>query len=139
MALPQHQRKAHPRRQLHKHLRHFQASLGASQLVSLRPPRRRPRQHGRAPSGLRTAAFKNEDGSIAVIAISSSGSAINVNVKITGASELGTATVEAYVSDNNRNCEKVAGAASISADGTITGTVASRSVTTFFVPGQWTS
>ncbi|KAK3340802.1 glycoside hydrolase superfamily [Neurospora tetraspora] len=92
------------------------------------------------PGAVRVStAGRPADGSIAVIAISSSGSAINVNVKITGASELGTATVEAYVSDNNRNCEKVAGAASISADGTITGTVASRSVTTFFVPGQWTS
>ncbi|KAK0621379.1 glycoside hydrolase family 30 protein [Bombardia bombarda] len=82
-----------------------------------------------APSGLRTAAFKNVDGSIAVIAISSSGSAVTANIKIAGATP---ETVEAYVSDNSHNCEKTT--ASVAADGIISGSVASRSITTFFVP-----
>ncbi len=82
-----------------------------------------------APSGVRTAAFKNVDGSIAVIAISTGGSATNVNIKITGATP---ALVEAYVSDNTRNC--AATAATLAADGTISGSVAARSITTFFIP-----
>ncbi|KAK3692727.1 glycoside hydrolase superfamily, partial [Podospora appendiculata] len=82
-----------------------------------------------APSGVKTAAFKNVDGSIAVVAISSSASAVAVSIKISGATP---AAVEAYVSDNSHNCEKTA--ATLAADGTISGSVAGRSITTFFIP-----
>ncbi|KAK3322364.1 glycoside hydrolase superfamily [Apodospora peruviana] len=82
-----------------------------------------------APSGLRTAAFKNIDGSIAIMAISSSASAVSVSIKVSGATP---AAVEAYVSDNTHNCEKMM--ATLAADGTISGSVSSRSITTFFLP-----
>lgn len=82
-------------------------------------------------SGVKTAAFKNTDGSIAVVAISTGSSASNVNIKVSGATP---AAVVAYVSDNTHNCEKTT--ASVAADGTISGSVAGRSITTFFVvPG----
>lgn len=84
--------------------------------------------------GVKTAAFRNVDGSIAVVAISSGASAASVTIKITGAGAGAAApkTVEAYVSDNTHNCEKTA--ATVADDGTITGSVAGRSITTFFVP-----
>jgi O-glycosyl hydrolase len=82
------------------------------------------------PSGLKLAAFKNVDGSIAVVAISSGASAASVSIKISGATPT---AVEAYVSDNTHNCEKTAATV---ADGTISGSVAGRSITTFFVPAE---
>ena len=81
-----------------------------------------------APSGLRTAAFRNVDGSVAVIAISSSGSAINASIRLAGVTP---AAVVAYASDNSRNCQQTA--STLAADGTISGSVASRSITTFFI------
>lgn len=84
-------------------------------------------------SGLRTAAFRNEDGTIAVVAISSSGSATSVNIKISGSGVV-AAAVQAFVSDGSRNC--AATEATLAADGTISGSVAAWSITTFFIlPG----
>lgn len=80
-------------------------------------------------NGVRTAAFQNEDGTIAVVAISSGGSAANVNVKISGGAK--AAAVQAFVSDNTRNCASTP--ATLADDGTISGSVAARSITTFFV------
>ncbi len=80
-------------------------------------------------TGVKTAAFKNVDGSIAVVAISTGASASSVSIKISGATPK---AVEAYVSDNTHNCEKTT--ASVAEDGTISGSVAGRSITTFFVP-----
>jgi O-glycosyl hydrolase len=80
-------------------------------------------------NGLRTAAFRNEDGTIAVVAISSSGSAANVNVKLSGGEA--AAAVQAFVSDGTRNC--AATDATLASDGTISGSVAARSITTFFI------
>ena len=81
--------------------------------------------------GVKTAAFRNVDGSIAVVAISSGASAASVTIKISGAGAAAPKTVEAYVSDNTHNCEKTA--ATVADDRTITGSVAGRSITTFFV------
>ncbi|KAK4242583.1 putative glucosylceramidase 4 [Achaetomium macrosporum] len=80
-------------------------------------------------NGLRTAAFRNEDGTIAVVAISASGSAANVNVKISGGE--GAAAVQAFVSDGTRSC--AATDATLGQDGIISGSVAARSITTFFI------
>ncbi|KAK3357443.1 glycoside hydrolase superfamily [Lasiosphaeria hispida] len=87
-----------------------------------------------APSGVRTAAFKNVDGSLAVIAISTGSSAVTVSIKISGATPT---AVEAYVSDNTHNCEKTT--ASVATDGTISGSVPGRSITTFVIPGGGTA
>jgi O-glycosyl hydrolase len=84
-----------------------------------------------APGGLRVAAFRNEDGTIAVVAISSSGSAVNVSIRLSGGGVGGASAVRAYVSDNTRNCENTP--ASVGADGSITGSVAARSITTFYI------
>ncbi|KAL2145985.1 hypothetical protein VTI28DRAFT_5642 [Corynascus sepedonium] len=84
-------------------------------------------------NGLRTAAFENEDGTIAVIAISSGGSAVDVSVTISGGAK--PAAVQAFVSDATRNCESTP--ATVADDGTISGSVAARSITTFFIlPGS---
>ncbi|KAH8880400.1 glycoside hydrolase [Thozetella sp. PMI_491] len=80
-------------------------------------------------SGVKTAAFKNEDGSIAVIAVSTGTSASSVSIKISGATPK---AAEAYVSDNTHNCEKTT--ATVAEDGTISGSVPGRSIVTFFVP-----
>ncbi|GAB1320538.1 Cellulose hydrolase [Madurella fahalii] len=80
-------------------------------------------------SGVRTAAFRNEDGTIAVIAISTGGSASNVNVRISGGSP--PVAVQAFVSDGTRNCARTE--ATLAEDGTISGSVAARSITTFFI------
>ncbi len=80
-------------------------------------------------SGVRTAAFRNEDGTIAVIVISSSGSAATVSVKLSG--DVKASAVQAFVSDNTRNCASTA--ATLADDGTISGSVAARSITTFFI------
>ncbi|KAK3944720.1 glycoside hydrolase superfamily [Diplogelasinospora grovesii] len=88
------------------------------------------------PNGVKATAFKNTDGSVAVVVISSGGSATQVNIKIAGG-VAGTTTpkeASAYVSDNTRNCDKTT--ASVSADGMITGSVAARSITTFVVPAD---
>ncbi|KAK4190117.1 putative glucosylceramidase 4, partial [Podospora australis] len=83
-------------------------------------------------TGVRTAAFRNEDGTIAVIAISTGGSASNVNIKITGGAA--PAHVQAFVSDATRNAASTP--ATLASDGTISGSVAARSITTFFIlPG----
>ncbi|KAL2156119.1 hypothetical protein VTH82DRAFT_864 [Thermothelomyces myriococcoides] len=79
--------------------------------------------------GLRTAAFRYEDGTIAVIAISSGGSDVNLNINFTGGP--GPAAVQAFVSDNTRKCESTP--ATVEDDGTISGSVAARSITTFFI------
>jgi O-glycosyl hydrolase len=80
-------------------------------------------------NGVRTAAFRNEDGTIAVIAISSGGSAVNVSVNISGGAK--AAAVQAFVSDSTRNCASTA--ATLADDGTVSGSVAARSITTFFI------
>ncbi|KAI1878479.1 uncharacterized protein JN550_000661 [Neoarthrinium moseri] len=81
-------------------------------------------------SGVKSAAFKNVDGSIAVVVISTGGSASAVNIKVAGV----TPTVaSAWVTDATHNCA----AANVTvADGAVAGNVAARSITTFFITSQ---
>jgi len=78
---------------------------------------------------LKSSAFKNLDGSIAIQIINSSGSAASVSIK----GVQGT-TVTSWLTDNTHDMDPVA--ASIAADGTVTGTVAARALVSFV--GKWT-
>ncbi|OTA99172.1 glycoside hydrolase family 30 protein [Hypoxylon sp. CI-4A] len=80
-------------------------------------------------SGVKSAAFKNVDGSIAIVVISTGGSASNVNIQVTGGGNATEAT--AWVSDQTHDCTQVNVTV---ADGSISGSVAARSVTTFHIP-----
>jgi O-glycosyl hydrolase len=79
-------------------------------------------------SGVKTAAFRNVDGTIAVVAISTGSAASSVSIKVAGVTPAGAA---AYVSDSTRNCEKTAVTAG--SDGSVSGLVAGRSITTFVI------
>lgn len=79
-------------------------------------------------SGVKTAAFRNLDGSVAVVAISTGSSASSVSIKIAGISPV---TVGAWVSDATHNCEKTI--ATLGTDGSVSGSVAARSITTFLI------
>lgn len=79
-------------------------------------------------SGVKTAAFKNLDGSIAVVAISTGSSASSVNIKVAGVTP---ASAGAWVSDGTHNCE--ATTATVGTDGGVSGSVAARSITTFLI------
>ncbi|KAB5570064.1 glycoside hydrolase superfamily [Coniochaeta sp. 2T2.1] len=79
-------------------------------------------------SGVKTAAFRNVDRTVAVVAISTGSSASSVSIKVSG---LTPASVGAWVSDGTHNCEKTA--ATLGADGTVSGSVAGRSITTFLI------
>ncbi|KAK5664179.1 hypothetical protein OQA88_395 [Cercophora sp. LCS_1] len=88
-----------------------------------------------SPSGVRVAAFRNTDGTVAVVAISTGSGATNVSIKVAGAETTAAAaadSVEAYVSDNTRNC--AATTASVAADGTVSGSVPGRGIVTFVIP-----
>ena len=76
------------------------------------------------------------DGTIAVIAISSSGrgSTANVNIRVSGLEEKKPVAVQAFVSHNTRNCQRTE--ATVSADGIVLGSVAAMSITAFLIlPG----
>lgn len=75
----------------------------------------------RAGSGLKTAGFRNGDGSVAVVVINS-GSVAKVGVKVQGA-----ASTKAWVTDNTRAIE---GLAAAFADGMASVDVPSRSMVT---------
>lgn len=84
-------------------------------------------------SGVKSTAFKNVDGSIAVVVISTGGSASNINIKV------GTAAVtqaSAWVTDASHDCAQTT--VSVAADGTLSGTVAARSITTYLIPAPVT-
>ncbi|KAI0841553.1 glycoside hydrolase family 30 protein [Hypoxylon sp. FL0890] len=79
-------------------------------------------------SGVKSAAFKNVDGSIAVVVISTGGSASNVSIKLNG----GNATeATGWVTDTTHSCEKINVTVS---SGSVSGSVAARSITTFHIP-----
>lgn len=80
-------------------------------------------------SGVKSAAFKNTDGTVAVVVISTGGSASTVNVKVTGATPT---DVAAYVSDGSHNCEKTT--VTVGSDGSIAGSVPARAIVTFVIP-----
>lgn len=78
-------------------------------------------------SGVKTAAFRNLDGTVAVVAISTGNAASSVSIKVNGLT--GTAAAVAYVSDSTRNCQQTI--STVGPDGTVSGSVAGRSITTF--------
>ncbi|KAG4218661.1 hypothetical protein PC116_g32859, partial [Phytophthora cactorum] len=75
-------------------------------------------------SGVKSAAFRNVDGSVAVVVISTGGSASSVSVKVNNGANATEAT--GWVTDQTHNCEKINVTVS---GGTITGSVAARSIT----------
>lgn len=76
-------------------------------------------------SGLRTTAFVNTDGKLAVNVINTGGSTASVSIAGTNRT-----SVEAWVTDNTHDMNITE--ASI-ADGTVTGSVPSRAVVSFVV------
>lgn len=76
-------------------------------------------------NGLRTTAFANTDGRLAVNVINTGGSAASVSISGTN----GT-SVQAWVTDNSHDMDLAE--ASI-ADGTVTGSVPSRAMVSFVV------
>ncbi|OTA89630.1 glycoside hydrolase family 30 protein [Hypoxylon sp. CO27-5] len=79
-------------------------------------------------TGVKSAAFKNIDGSIAVVVISTGGSASNISIKLNGAN---ATEATGWVTDNTHNCEKINVTVS---SGSVSGSVAARSITTFHIP-----
>ncbi|KAI1173946.1 glycoside hydrolase family 30 protein [Nemania sp. FL0916] len=82
-------------------------------------------------SGVKSTAFRNVDGSIAVVVISTGGSASNVSVKVSGATQVPTQAT-AWVTDASHDCAQTT--VTVGTDGTLTGSVAARSVTTYHIP-----
>lgn len=78
-------------------------------------------------NGLRLAAFKNVDGSVAVVAINGGGSAATVSVKVSG--EDAPASAITAISDNSHNCEE--SAATVGEDGSVAGSVPARAIVTW--------
>ena len=77
-------------------------------------------------SGLRVAAFKNVDGSYAVVVLNTGTSAASLSVKITGVTPT---QASLYVTDNTHQCEKIQ---STLTEGTAAGSVPGRGMATFF-------
>ncbi|KAK0714740.1 glycoside hydrolase superfamily [Lasiosphaeris hirsuta] len=82
---------------------------------------------GASGSGVRTSAFRNVDGAVAVQVINS-GSEKPVTITTSGAGFV-AAKAEAWVTDNTRDCNSIA--ASVDASGKVTGSVPARSMVTF--------
>ena len=77
-------------------------------------------------SGLRTTAFVNADGKVAVNVINTGGAAASVSIAGTNG-----ASVQAWVTDNTHDMDLTD--ASVADDGTITGSVPSRAVVSFVI------
>ncbi|KAI1197361.1 glycoside hydrolase family 30 protein [Nemania serpens] len=82
-------------------------------------------------SGVKSTAFRNVDGSVAVVVISTGASASSVSVKISGAAAAATRAT-AWVTDASHDCAQTT--VSVAADGTLSGSVAARSITTYHIP-----
>ncbi|KAI0166238.1 glycoside hydrolase family 30 protein [Xylariaceae sp. FL1272] len=82
-------------------------------------------------SGVKSTAFKNVDGSLAVVVISTGTSASAVSIKVSGATTAPTVAT-AWVTDTTHDCAQTN--VTVATDGTVSGSVAGRSITTFFVP-----
>ncbi len=78
-------------------------------------------------SGVRTSAFQNVDGAIAVQVINS-GNARDVTITVSGGDFVAT-NVTAWVTDNTRDCNQIP--ATVDASGKATGSVPTRSMVTF--------
>jgi O-glycosyl hydrolase len=83
-------------------------------------------------SNLKSAAFQNTDGSIAVVVINSGTSAQTVGVSVTG-STLSEPTTNAWFTDNSNDMKTVAVATA--ADGTASASVPGRGMISFLVTG----
>ncbi|KAI3343352.1 glycoside hydrolase family 30 protein [Ustulina deusta] len=83
-------------------------------------------------SGLKSTAFRNVDGSVAVVVISAAASASSVSVKLGGADAPAIAQASAWVTDASHDCAETTVA--LAADGTLGGSVAARSITTYLIP-----
>ncbi|KAI1103808.1 glycoside hydrolase family 30 protein [Jackrogersella minutella] len=79
-------------------------------------------------TGVKSAAFKNVDGSVAVVVISTGTSASAVSIQVTGAN---ATEATGWVTDTSHNCESINVTV---ANGAISGSVAARSITTFHIP-----
>jgi len=78
-------------------------------------------------NAVKLAAFKNVDGTVAIVALNGGGSAATLSVKVTGADAPASAIIA--VSDNTHTCEE--SAATVGADGAVSGAVPARSIVTF--------
>ncbi|KAL2173425.1 glycoside hydrolase family 30 protein [Thermothelomyces heterothallicus CBS 202.75] len=93
----------------------------------VRPGARRVAVSG-ASGSLRTAAFRNEDGSVAVVVINSGGdAAVNVGLASSSSADQQPASAKAWATDNSRAIEEIQAS---SADGVATVNVPSRSMAT---------
>ncbi|KAI1148658.1 glycoside hydrolase family 30 protein [Nemania diffusa] len=82
-------------------------------------------------SGVKSTAFRNVDGSVAVVVISTGAAASSVSIQVSG----GTATATkatAWVTDASHDCAETT--VTVAADGTLSGSVAARSITTYHIP-----
>lgn len=82
---------------------------------------------GASGSGVRTSAFVNVDGKLAVQVINS-GSARDVSITVSGG-DFVAANATAWVTDNTRDCNEIG--ATVDASGKVSGNVPSRSMVTF--------
>lgn len=87
-------------------------------------------------SGVESAAFQNVDGSIAVVVISTGASASTVSIKVSGGDGAVATTARAWVTDASHDCAETTVA--VAADGTLSGSVAARSITTYLIPAPET-
>ena len=79
-------------------------------------------------SGVRTSAFVNVDGKIAVQVINS-GSARDISITVSGGGEFVPENATAWVTDNTRDCNEIG--ATVDASGKVSGNVPGRSMVTF--------
>ncbi|KAI0011794.1 glycoside hydrolase family 30 protein [Xylariaceae sp. FL0662B] len=82
------------------------------------------------PQGLKSAAFANVDGSVAVVVISSAAAAGTVDIRVDGG-EVPFTEATAWVTDQSHDCEAINVTV---AGGSVSGSVAARSITTFHIP-----
>ncbi|KAK4446325.1 glycoside hydrolase superfamily [Podospora aff. communis PSN243] len=83
---------------------------------------------GASGSGVRTSAFRNVDGAVAVQVINSGG-ARDVTINVGGGGGFVATNVTAWVTDNTRDCNVIP--ATVDAAGKVSGNVPSRSMVTF--------
>ncbi|KAI0430452.1 glycoside hydrolase family 30 protein [Xylaria sp. FL1042] len=83
-------------------------------------------------SGVKSTAFRNVDGSVAVVVISTGAAASNVAIKVSGGAAAAPTQAAAWVTDASHDCAQTT--VSVAADGTLSGSVAARSITTYLIP-----
>jgi len=83
---------------------------------------------GASGSGVRTSAFVNVDGALAVQVINS-GNERPITISVSGGTEYSATNATAWVTDNTRDCAQIT--ASAGTDGKVSGNVPARSMVTF--------